>query len=103
MNNEPPNGFGFAVRTGLASFRGDAVAIVMADSSDSPEDLVPFTARCRKATTACSARGSCAARRVIDYPWLKLMMNRVANFFIRLLFWSGYNDTTNAFKLYRRQ
>src|SRR3954471_13440883 len=42
VNNEPPNGFGFAVRKGLASFRGDAVAIVMADSSDSPDDLVAY-------------------------------------------------------------
>ena len=40
--------------------------------------------------------------RVVDYPWPKLVMNRVANFLIRILFWSGYNDTTNAFKLYRR-
>ena len=29
IRNEPPNGFGFAVRSGLAAFRGDAVAIVM--------------------------------------------------------------------------
>src|SRR5262249_52828298 len=42
INNNPPNGFGYAVRAGLAAFRGDAVAIVMADSSDSPQDLVAF-------------------------------------------------------------
>ena len=29
-----PGGFGFAVRAGLATFIGDAVAIVMADGSD---------------------------------------------------------------------
>jgi dolichol-phosphate mannosyltransferase len=39
VNNQPPNGFGFAVRRGLADFRGDAVAIAMADASDSPDDL----------------------------------------------------------------
>ena len=42
INNAPPNGFGFAVRAGLAAFRGEAVAIVMADASDSPDDLVTF-------------------------------------------------------------
>src|SRR5215467_3791140 len=39
VNNRPPNGFGFAVRLGLSEFRGDAVAIVMADGSDDPKDL----------------------------------------------------------------
>ena len=39
---------------------------------------------------------------VIDYPWLKLRLNRMANLFIRLLFGISLNDTTNAFKAYRR-
>jgi len=102
VNNEPPNGFGFAVRTGLASFRGDAVAIVMADSSDSPEDLVAFHRKMQEGYECVFGSRFMRGARVVDYPWPKLMMNRVANFLIRLLFWSGYNDTTNAFKLYRR-
>jgi dolichol-phosphate mannosyltransferase len=40
---------------------------------------------------------------VIDYPKLKLLINRVVNFGIRVLFQHGYNDTTNAFKAYRRE
>ena len=36
------NGFGFAVRAGLEAFDGDAVAIVMADGSDDPRDLVLY-------------------------------------------------------------
>ena len=39
---------------------------------------------------------------VIDYPWLKLRLNRLANFFIRVLFRVKFNDFTNAFKAYRR-
>jgi dolichol-phosphate mannosyltransferase len=39
---------------------------------------------------------------VIDYPWLKLRINRMANGFIRALFGIKLNDTTNAFKAYRR-
>jgi dolichol-phosphate mannosyltransferase len=38
----------------------------------------------------------------IDYPWLKLRINRLANFFIRMMFGIQLNDTTNAFKAYRR-
>ena len=48
VNNLPPNGFGFAVRRGLAEFRGDAVAMLMADGSDDPADLVAFYRKLRK-------------------------------------------------------
>ena len=40
---------------------------------------------------------------VVDYPPLKLALNRVANTFIALLFGLRYNDTTNAFKCFRRE
>jgi dolichol-phosphate mannosyltransferase len=40
---------------------------------------------------------------VVGYPWLKLVMNRLVNLGIRALFGHGYNDTTNAFKAYRRE
>ena len=40
---------------------------------------------------------------VVDYPRSKLVMNRIVNFGIRVLFRHGYNDTTNAFKAYRRE
>jgi dolichol-phosphate mannosyltransferase len=38
---------------------------------------------------------------VIDYPYLKLRVNRLATLFIRLMFNTHVNDTTNAFKAYR--
>ena len=99
-----PPGFGFAVRAGLDVFEGDAVAIVMADGSDEPGGHRRATTACsRRATTARSARASCAARAVHDYPRFKLALNRIVNFGIRVLFRHGYNDTTNAFKAYRRE
>jgi dolichol-phosphate mannosyltransferase len=39
---------------------------------------------------------------VIDYPQFKLAINRLANFFVRMLFGFKLNDTTNAFKAYRK-
>jgi dolichol-phosphate mannosyltransferase len=97
------NGFGFAVRAGLELFRGDAVAIMMADGADDPEDLVAYY-RLLEAGYDC-AFGSRFIRggAVVDYPQLKLVVNRVVNLGIRLLFGHGYNDTTNAFKAYRRE
>jgi dolichol-phosphate mannosyltransferase len=98
-----PPGFGFAVRAGLDVFTGDAVAIVMADGSDSPEDVVAYY-RVLEAGHEC-AFGSRFVRgaRVIDYPRTKLILNRLVNTGIRMLFRHGYNDTTNAFKAYRRE
>ena len=103
MRNEAPNGFGFAVRAGLESFRGDAVVIVMADGSDDPRDVVLYY-RVLEAGYDC-AFGSrfMPGAQVHDYPRLKLLMNRVVNLGIRALFRHGYNDTTNAFKAYRRE
>lgn len=104
VNNTPPHGFGFAVRKGLESFSGDAVAVYMADASDRPEDLVRYWRTMEEKRVDC-VFGSRFARgaRVVDYPFPKLMLNRVANAFIQVLFTLNYNDTTNAFKLYRRE
>lgn len=102
VNNPPPNGFGFAVRTGLAEFRGDAVAIVMADGSDLPEDLIVFYRKLQQGFDCVFGSRFMQDSKIINYPWPKLILNRLGNFFIRLLFLLSYNDVTNAFKLYRR-
>jgi dolichol-phosphate mannosyltransferase len=102
VTNNPPNGYGYAVRAGLAAFRGDAVAIVMADGSDSPDDLVTYYRTLQQGCDCVFGSRFMRGAAVVDYPWFKLVFNRLANTFIRLLFWMSYNDVTNAFKLYRR-
>src|ERR1700737_257054 len=100
--NSPPNGYGYAVRAGLAAFRGDAVAIVMADGSDSPDDLVTYYNKLQEGFDCVFGSRFTRGATVVNYPRFKLVFNRLANTFIRILFWIGYNDVTNAFKLYRR-
>ena len=97
------NGFGFAVRAGLEAFEGDAVAIVMADGSDSPRDLVSYQRLLEEGYECAFGSRFVHGSAVSDYPKLKLLMNRVVNTGIRALFRHGYNDTTNAFKAYRRE
>ena len=97
------NGFGFAVRAGLDRFTGDAVAILMADLSDDPEDLVLYYRLLERGFDCAFGSRFMPGSRVYDYPRFKLVMNRLVNTFIRLLFQHGYNDTTNAFKAYRRE
>ncbi len=102
--NEAEGGFGMAVRAGLDAARGDAIAVFMADASDDPDDLVRFV-RAMERTGAECVFGSRFAPggRVIDYPRPKLALNRFANAAIRVMFGIRYDDTTNAFKLYRRE
>jgi len=102
INNPPPNGFGFAVRQGLAEFRGEAVAIVMADGSDDPADVIAFYRKLESGYDCVFGSRFIRGGRVIDYPKFKLVLNRLANFMIRTLFAVRYNDVTNAFKMYRR-
>ncbi|MGE0068150.1 MAG: glycosyltransferase family 2 protein [Solirubrobacterales bacterium] len=96
-------GFGMAIRAGLDVYEGDAVAIVMADASDDPEDL-PRYLRILEGGSDCAFGSRFVPGAVVhDYPRLKLYINRLANQFIRVLFRHRYNDTTNAFKAYRRE
>jgi dolichol-phosphate mannosyltransferase len=102
VNNSPPNGFGFAVRRGLAEFLGDAVAIVMADGSDDPADVIAFYRKLEGGYDCVFGSRFIHGGHVINYPKFKLVLNRLANLIIRTLFVIRYNDVTNAFKLYRR-
>jgi len=96
-------GFGFAVRAGLDEFTGDAVAILMADASDDPEDLVRYHRLLDEGWDCAFGSRFIRGAEVHDYPRLKMVLNRLANWFIRVLFRHRYNDTTNAFKAYRRE
>jgi dolichol-phosphate mannosyltransferase len=98
-----PRGFGYAVRSGLDVFTGDAVAIVMADGSDDPGDLVRYHALLDEGYDCAFGSRFLRDSHVDGYPRFKLVINRLVNFGIRIVFRTGFNDTTNAFKAYRRE
>lgn len=102
--NKGPNGFGYAVRYGLERFSGDCVAVFMADMSDDPEDLVRYY-KTMIAENVDAVFGSrwIKGGKVIDYPATKKVINRIANLIIRMTMRISYDDTTNAFKLYKRE
>lgn len=103
LNNSPPHGFGFAVRCGLSEFQGDAVAIMMADASDDPQDLVTGYYQLQAGYDCIFGSRFIKTGKVVDYPLHKLIVNRWANWFIKIIFRLPYNDITNAFKIYRRE
>ena len=102
VQNTGLHGFGRAIIRGFDHMGGDAVAIVMADESDDYRDLVRYWKLLNEGWDAVFGSRFIKGGGVIDYPPLKLRINRLANFFIRMLFRVSLNDTTNAFKAYRR-
>lgn len=102
VHNTAPGGLGRAIRFGLRHYRGDAVAIVMADSSDAPEDVVRCFRCIEEGYDAVFGSRFLPGAAVSHYPVVKLMANRIVNKALQVLFMTRHNDLTNAFKVYRR-
>ena len=102
VQNLGPNGFGRAVQCGLNHMQGDACTIMMADASDSPADAVKYWRLLNAGWDCVFGSRFVKGGSVIDYPRVKLYVNRLANFLVRVGFNITLNDTTNAFKAYRR-
>jgi dolichol-phosphate mannosyltransferase len=101
VQNTGPHGFGRAVAEGLDSITGDAVVLMMADESDDCRDVVRYWELLNQGWDAVFGSRFVKGGGVIDYPWIKLRLNRIGNFLIRIMFGIKLNDTTNAFKAYR--
>lgn len=104
LPNANPPGFGNAIRHGLENINGAVAGIVMADGSDAPEDVVRFYRKIvDEGYDCCFGSRWSRGGKATGYPALKLILNRVVNAGIMLLFGIRYNDVTNAFKMYRRE
>jgi dolichol-phosphate mannosyltransferase len=96
------HGFGRAIIRGLETVKGDAVVIMMADESDDCRDVVRYWKTLNEGYDCVFGSRFMKGGGVIDYPRIKLAINRLANFFLKVLFNIKLNDTTNAFKCYRK-
>jgi dolichol-phosphate mannosyltransferase len=103
VNRTPPGGFGRAIRTGLQNFSGDVVIIVMADLSDDPNDIVKYYRKIEEGYDCVYGSRFTKHSIVKDYPLYKLIVNRIVNKAIQIIFWTNHNDLTNAFKAYRSE
>jgi dolichol-phosphate mannosyltransferase len=102
VNNTPPGGFGYAVRRGLQAYDGECACIVMGDLSDHPDDILAYYREMKNGAECVFGSRFSNGSAIYDYPRHKLLLNRLANTFIRILFRLDHNDITNAFKCYRR-
>ena len=73
----------------------------MADLSDSPEDVVAYYRKIREGYDCVFGSRFIKGSTVENYPSVKLVVNRIVNQCIRFMFWTRFNDLTNAFKAYR--
>ncbi len=102
VQNPGPHGFGRAIVFGFEHAAGDAIVVMMADESDDCRDVVRYWEILNQGWDAVFGSRFVKGGGVIDYPPHKLLLNRMANLFLRVLFSVPLNDFTNAFKAYRR-
>lgn len=102
ISNSGAPGFGRAVTCGLDVMDGDAVVIMMADESDDCRDVARYWRLLQQGYDCVFGSRFIRGGGTIDYPFAKLVLNRIVNNLIRVLFAIRLNDTTNAFKAYRR-
>ena len=95
-------GLGGAINMGIENATGDNTVIMMADMSDDIEDLKKYNDLINKENLdAVLGSRFINGSEVISYPFQKLILNRIFNLFVSLIFWNKYNDYTNAFKIYK--
>ena len=102
VQNTAAHGFGNAVIFGINNSHGDAVVIMMADESDDCRDVAQYWELLNQGWDAIFGSRFIRGGGVIDYPLHKLLINRLANLFLRVMFRARLNDFTNAFKAYRK-
>lgn len=102
LQNTELHGFGRAIVRGLDAMQGDAAVIMMADESDDSRDVVRYWEKLNEGYDCVYGSRFIKGGGAIGYPPVKLLLNRMANLFLQVLFNLKLNDTTNAFKAYRR-
>ena len=97
-------GLGGAINLGVKEARGEYIAIMMADYSDDINDLIKYHSLIKTGEfDAILGSRFMKKSKVLNYPLQKLVLNRVFNYFVCLIFWNSYNDYTNAFKIYKKK
>lgn len=101
LNSQPPKGFGRAIRLGLNNVSGNVVVICMGDGSDEPADVIKYYHKICEGYDCVFGSRFIKGSKITGYPRIKLLLNRLGNKFIQLLFFLRYNDVSNAFKAYK--
>ena len=102
--NNQKKGLGGAINLGIEKANGVKIAIMMADMSDHMEDLIRYNNLIDEENIdAILGSRFIEESKIVDYPFQKLILNRLFNLLVSLIFWNRYNDYTNAFKIYKKE
>ena len=101
--NQKSTGIGNAIKFGIEKNKDDAVITFMGDCSDDPNDIIEYIKYLDNGYDCVFGSRFIKGSKLHDYPFIKLILNRLANNFIKILFLISYNDITNAFKAYRKK
>jgi dolichol-phosphate mannosyltransferase len=101
--NNTKKGLGGAIDLGIQKSRGDYVCIMMSDSSDTVEDLnTYYDVISNYNLDAVFGSRFIKGGKTVNYPLLKMILNRMGNLLAKFLLWTDLNDFTNGFKIYKR-
>jgi len=103
VHRKGKKGFGRAVKAGYKKASGDYIALVMADLSDDPKDLKRMIRETKKGYDVIVGNRFTKKSKVIGYPKVKLIANRMFNNLLALMFRMPYKDISNAFKMYKKE
>ena len=97
-------GLGSAIGLGINKSTKKFVCIFMCDNSDDLSDLMQYYKIINK-NNLDAVLGSRFLKnsRITNYPILKMVLNRIFNYIVKIIFLSNYNDFTNAFKIYKKK
>ena len=97
-------GLGSAIGLGINKSTKKFVCIFMCDNSDDLSDLMKYYKIIDK-NNLDAVLGSRFLKnsRITNYPILKMVLNRIFNYIVKIIFLSNYNDFTNAFKIYKKK
>jgi dolichol-phosphate mannosyltransferase len=101
--NNKKKGLGGAIDLGIKRSKGEYICIMMSDSSDTVEDLNSYyNVIASNNIDAVFGSRFISGGKIVNYPFVKLILNRIGNLFAKLLLWSDLNDFTNGFKIYKK-
>ena len=101
--NNKKRGFGNSVVMGIEESKSEFLTIMMADSSDSLDDLLEYyNIMMNNKELDCVFGDRWIKGSVKNYPLFKKVLNRLGNNLIAFLFNVKYYDFTNSFKIYKK-
>ncbi len=101
--NSKSKGFGNSLIEGIKKSTGKYVCFVMADQSDSPEDIIAYYKEIVDSNSDCVFGNRWEDKGLVEgYPFFKYYLNRIGNIFLAIIFRTKYSDITNSFKMYKK-